>query len=364
MNRLLQPRGPAMAAAVVCIGLLIGAVVALVSSPGSLASRSTSYSPMTAATATRSSPVPTPTPTPLKPGTLSVGATLVAAGTELIAIDSTGARQSNDQGLTWSEPNLPAGGSGIVVDRGNPNFRLAGGPTLLETSDGGATWKAPKLRPPGAPPFTPIMVNPADSTVWFVAGNGHLLRTRDGGISWRALAGLPTVTAAHMAAMATTDHFILAIGTQVFELIDNGNQIKTLPPLPSGQDVRLAMVGAVDPPPIVAVTDTGHAYSFRSGAWTEISGGLTGPLDGLPSGRAWVGDGGAHLGSQGQMMVTTDGGGAWSAATGLPPDQSVEAIAGLGPSGNSVWAYCAAGDIYHSSDGGLTWSLVSPAFRA
>jgi photosystem II stability/assembly factor-like uncharacterized protein len=363
MRRLFQNQMVTMGAIVACFGLAIGVVIAVVAIPGSLTNRNQSYSPPPAATATPT-PAPSATPVALKPGTLSAGLTLVAAGTKLIAIDSAGARQSSDQGLTWSAPNQPKGATGVLVDRGDPNFRLAGGPTLLETTDGGANWKAPKAQPPGAAPFTPLMVNPGDSTVWFVVGNGHLLRTRDGGVTWRALTGLPTVTSARMAAMAGADQFILAIGGQVFELLDNGNQVKALPVLPSGGAARLAVVGSGDPPPIVVVTDSGHAYSFRAGAWADVVTIPAGPLDGLPSGKAFLGDGGTKVNSPGWVLVTADGGVTWKPATGLPGDQPIDAITSLGPAGNSVWAYAAAGDIYHSADGGISWSLVSHAFRS
>ncbi|HUY24989.1 MAG TPA: hypothetical protein VMV09_06770, partial [Candidatus Saccharimonadales bacterium] len=315
MNRWLPQRTGLMVGIVVVISMLIGGVTAVVSSPGSLTGRTLVYSPPTLASSPSPSALPTPTPTPLTSGTLSGSVILVASGTTLTAVDSAGARVSSDQGLTWSAPNQPKGASGVIIDRGNPRFRLVGGPSLLETSDAGITWKGPKVQPPGVPPFSPLLVNPSDTAVWFVVGGRQLLRTRDGGLSWRALAGLPAVSSPQMAAMAVADGFVLAIGGQLFELLDNGNQVKALPGLPSGSAVHIAVVGAGDPSPVLAVTDTGHTYLLRSGTWSEVPGGLTGPVDGLPSGRAWLGDGGHRLGSPGQLLVTADGGGTWTAAT-------------------------------------------------
>jgi photosystem II stability/assembly factor-like uncharacterized protein len=355
----------ATVAGVTVLGLLLGAVVAIVSSPGSFAAGgSGSGSDANSVAAPSPSPSLSPTPAPLRAGTLAAGATLVASGATLFAIDSSGARESADGGVTWTASKVPQGSAGLIVDGSDPKHRLVGGATVQVSSDGGATWAAPKVAPPGAAPFTPVMLNPADPAVWFVAGNSHLMRTRDAGISWKVLTGLPTVTNPRMAAMTTANSFLLAIGGLAFELIDNGTEVKALPGLPSGGAVELAALAPADPPSALAVTDTGHAYLMKSGAWSEVAGGLAGPIDGLPDGRAWVGDGGTKLGAAARLDVTLDGGATWKPATGLPADQSVEALAAAPPGGASVWAYCAGGDIYHSTDGGLTWSLASKAFRS
>jgi photosystem II stability/assembly factor-like uncharacterized protein len=369
MIRSLRKRVPLVGTVVVGAGLAIGAVIAVLSSPTSLLNHGSSYSPEVVSTAApeptaTSIPSPTPVPSPVPKGTLGADVAFFAVGSQLIAIDSAGIHQSTDQGQTWTAASQPKGAAGIVVDRSDPNFRLAGGATLLVTTDGGASWKPPKAQPSGAASVRPLMVNPGDNTVWFVVGNGQLLRTRDGGVSWKAITGLPGVTSARMAATGVADQFILTIGGQVFELLDNGNQVKPLPALPAGSAIHLAVVGAGDPPPIVAVADNGHAYAFRAGAWTDVVGLPVGPLDGLPSGRAWIGDGGTNLSSPGWILTTADGGATWRAANGLPNNQSIDAIAGLGSAGSQVWAYAAGGDVYGSTDGGATWRLVAHAFRS
>jgi photosystem II stability/assembly factor-like uncharacterized protein len=64
------------------------------------------------------------------------------------------------------------------------------------------------------------------------------------------------------------------------------------------------------------------------------------------------------------MNVTRDGGTSWKPATGLPADQTVEAITASSVTGQVVFAYCSGGDVYRSSNHGASWMLVSNAFRS
>jgi len=349
------------------LSVALGLMVAVVSSPGSLSALIAPKAALNAPPPRSPSPSPvaSPTASPLSLGKLGAGASLFAAGSELFAFDQTSMRASGDQGATWSEVQLPPGAAGLVVDHANPSIRITGGGRIEVTTDGGATWKAARATPPGAGPFTPAMVSVADANVWLVYGNGRLVRTRDGGISWRAVPGLPAVTAPSLAAMPQPGLFVIAIAERVFELVDNGTSVRELPPVSSGGDVtRLAVVSSADPPDLMASTSDGHIHLLHAGAWQEVNVGLNGPIDGLPTGSAWLGNGGQSLGSAGQVSITTDGGLDWTTATGLPADQSVDAIAAEGPAGKSVWAYCAAGDLYHSTDGGRTWILASQALRS
>ena len=274
-------------------------------------------------------------------------------------------RSSADGGATWSDIKLPAGGAGLAVDSANASVMVTGGAKIQVSLDGGITWKATRSTPPGAGPFTPAMVSAADSNVWLVYGNGNLMRTRDAGISWRVVTGLPAVTAPHLAEMAPPGLFAMALGDRVFELVDNGTSVKQLPALPAGGNItELAVVSSGDPPDLVAVTDTGNTDRLHAGTWQDVAGGLAGPLAGLPNGRVWLGDGGQRLGTPGSLSISFDGGLNGTPATGLPVDQSVDAVGAVGPAGDSVWAYCAAGDLYHSTDGGRTWTVASKALRS
>lgn len=72
---------------------------------------------------------------------------------------------------------------------------------------------------------------------------------------------------------------------------------------------------------------------------------------------------GAKLCSPGVVAYSTDGGSNWREATGLPYDQSVEALAGQ-PTSTTLFAYCYGGDSYTSADGGGIWTLLTRALRS
>ena len=312
---------------------------------------------------------PTPSPSgsahkapPVKRAGILTSPALAAGGTSVVAFDSSSAWVSADRARTWKEVKLPDGAASLVVDPKDPAHWIVGGTSVSQSADSGATWKAAAKQPPGGGSFIPLAISPLNKAIWFVVANGHLYRTLDGGTSWKPVAGLPKMGVATMAG-TTQARFLLGIGGQFFELTGNGAAAKALPNLPSGSIRRLAVVGADDPPEVVASGDAGHAYALRGGKWQEISGGVAGPVAGTSTGKGWVGNGGMKIGSPGQLEVTQDGGKTWKAAQGLPPDESVEAIVPGVPGGRLVYAYCAGGDIYLSSDAGLSWRLASTALR-
>ena len=76
-----------------------------------------------------------------------------------------------------------------------------------------------------------------------------------------------------------------------------------------------------------------------------------------------VGNGGGKLGSPGLVSYSTNGGATWFQAAGLPPDQTVEAIAGQ-PASATFFAYCYGGDVYQSTDGGRDWTVMTRTLRS
>jgi len=320
--------------------------------------------------AQRSSPSPSPTPSPrptpkppVKLGKLKAGLTIAVVGTNLFAQDAQGAWTSTDSGRTWTAVTLPRGGTGLTVDPKDPKHFLVGGGGIQESADGGATWKAAAKQPAGAAPMVPMGIAAADKNTWFALAGGHLQRTRDAGGHWKAVDGLPSLSSAQLVPMTGAGRYVLAGGGQAFELTGFGTQVKALPKLPSGNLVRVAVLGKNDPPNLVGVSDNGKAFAFGGTSWTAIDGGLSGPVAGTATGYGWLGDGGMKLGSPAAARATSDGGHTWKPASGLPT-QSMEAVAAVTPNGKVALAYFAGGDMYRSADGGLTWIFISRFFRS
>lgn len=345
------------------IALVVGVAVAIASNPAAL-TRDRGSGWNTVGTLPSPSPADSsPLPSVTSPGLLGDGAHLVVGGSGiLIGLSPNLVEESSDGGKTWTILRPPSNGSGIAVDPANPRHAIAGGSSIQVTADGGASWGRTRTSPPSTGPYQPIQVSPFDGTVWFLIHQQKLLRTRDASLSWRELAGLPSLTTPVMAPGTVFGQFFLASGGRVFELIDNGQQIVELPTLPQGMTVTDLGVVAGDPPMVLARAGKDSAYLLKGNAWAVAGGGLNGPVAAGANGILLVGNGGARLGAPGAISYSTDAGSTWGPAIGLPYDQSVEAIAAQ-TNPRALFAYCYGGDLYTSTDGGRSWTLLTRALR-
>ena len=348
--------------AIPLLALIIGVAIAIASSPASLGRGhvlGTPVPPSPTPTAAGRTPVPSVT----EAGILGKGPQLVAAGTQSIAgLTPNRAAGSADGGKTWTILTPPAQASGVAIDPSNPQHGIAGGSSITITTDGGKTWKAVQAPPPAGGPYLPLQISPFDGNVWFLVHGGRLLRTRDGSLSWRDIPGLPALSNPVIAAGPVFGEFFLGQGNRDFNLIDNGQQVTELPPLPSGVSVAALAATGGGPASLFARAGGGGLYMLQGTQWLSVNGAPGGPIAAGGNGIVLVGDGGAKLGSPGSISYSFDAGSTWHPATGLPYDQSVEAIAGQ-PASVTFFAYCYGGDIYSSGDGGRSWSVLSRALR-
>jgi photosystem II stability/assembly factor-like uncharacterized protein len=338
----------------------IGVAAAIASSPRSFSS----HVSRDLSLARPAAVVPTVSPSPPGPsaaGKLGDQVKLVAGNGWVLATGTGGAFESGDGGSTWQAVTLAAGLTGLVIDPANSAHRLAGGNTLVESHDAGKSWQPSRTQPPGPGPFTPLAVNPTDPAVWFVAAHGALLRTRDSAVSWRSMTGLPRIVGPVLTPEGAGDRFALGVSGRTFDLLDNGNQINELKPLPAG--VTASQVGWITTSPtLIERGSDGKVYVGGASGWTSTA--PAGDPTALPSGKAWVAAGGGHLGAAGKVSFTTDGGASWVDGAGLPQDQSVEAVAALTVGGTSLIAYAYGGDLYSSVDGGQNWALLNGGLRS
>lgn len=342
--------------------IVIGLAVAIASSPASLSRGhvlGTPIPPSPTPTAVSSTPVPSVT----EPGILGKAPMLIAAGTEsVVGITPNRAAGSADGGKTWTTFVPPAKATGVAIDPGNPRDGITGGSSIQFSTDGGATWRPAVGPPPSGGPYQVLEVSPFDGKVWFFVHQGKLLRTRDSSSTWRDIPGLPPLSNPVIAAAPVFGEFFLAQGNRIFDMVDNGQQIIERPQLPSGVSVvALAAVGGGSAT-MVARAASGGLFTLQGTAWVAESGAPAGPLAAGANGVALVGDGSGKLGSPGSVSYSVDAGATWHPATGLPYDQSVEAIAGQ-PTSITLFAYCYGGDVYTSGDGGRSWTLLTRALR-
>jgi hypothetical protein len=349
------------------IAILIGMAVAVASSPALLTRGYLGLGGTFSGGTSRSPASSSSLPSGTSPGVLGSGAHLVVGGSGvLIGLASNLVTESIDGGKTWASLPPPANASGIAVDPANPRHAITGGTTIRVTTNGGGSWKSTQTSPPGAGPYQPLQLSPFDSKVWFVIHRQRLFRTRDGAVTWREMTSLPTLSAPVMVPSKVSGQFFLTSGNRVFQLVDNGGsqgqQILELAALPRGVKVAELAVLPSFPLSLLARVGPGSAYLLKGNTWSVAGVGLGGPVAVADNGNLLVGNGGAKLRSPGAISYSTDAGATWSRATGLPSDQSVEAIAAQ-PNSTTLYAYCYGGDIYASTDSGHAWTLLSKALR-
>jgi photosystem II stability/assembly factor-like uncharacterized protein len=270
---------------------------------------------------------------------------------------------SADGGKTWSALAPPSNGAGIAIDGANPLHGITGGQSIQATVDGGKSWQRTQTAPPGTGPYQPLAISPFDGSVWFIVHQGRLLRSRDASLTWREFTEFPNLSSPVIAPGPVVGEFFLSSGNRVFQLIDNGQRTSEEPSLPAGSSiVELAAPGG-DQATLFARTAHSELYLLKTGAWSPLTGVTSGPIAAGANGVLTVGNGGAKLGAPGSVAYSVDLGATWRQGQGLPNDQSVEAIAGQ-PSSITFFAYSYGGDIYVTTDGGLTWTVVTRALRS
>ena len=349
----------AWTAGVAFAGLVIGVAVAIASSPASLnPDRHTS----TGFVAPSPRPVATPSPTVNAPGVLGASPRLITNGSStVIGLGSNLAMGSSDGGKTWAVLRPPSNGSGLAVDPSNPRHAITGGGTIQITNDGGATWSQTASAPPAGGPYQPLAISATEPNVWFLVHQGKLLRTRDGSATWADVGSLSSLTNPILVSGQSLGQFFLASGTQVFQLSDYGQAVAAKPSLP-GSVTDVAVVGG-NQPTLFAKAGSRSPFVLLGGSWVASTVDLSGPIAAGADGTLLVGNGGAKLGTGGLLSYSTDSGNTWRRASGLPFDQTVEAIAGQ-PDTHTFFAYCFGGDVYASSDGGRTWTIASRRLRS
>jgi photosystem II stability/assembly factor-like uncharacterized protein len=219
-----------------------------------------------------------------------------------------------------------------------------------------------------------IIIHPSDpQTLWLGSVSGGIWKTTDGGASWAPLADFLTNLAVSSMVIDPTNPKVLYAGTGegyfngdsirgagVFKTTDGGatwNQLPQTAASPNWYYVDRLAISPADNQVILAAT--------RSGIWRSSDGGTTwsrrlttsfmfdinfDPTD--PSKAIASGDNGA-------VRYSTDGGLTWNPATGISGSRIEVAYARSSP--NIVYASVESGQgqIYKSTDGGQSYSLVN-----
>jgi photosystem II stability/assembly factor-like uncharacterized protein len=254
-----------------------------------------------------------------------------------------------------SSPMMKSGGGG---GGGSGGGSTGGGSGSWLTTKSGAVWSSPdgisfvsRGRPTDANLLALVCVNHLDG--WAAGSNGTILGTHDGGANW---AVEPTDTQATLRAIAFADTLTgLAVG-------DGGVVLRTS----DGGDhwSRVAVPTTVDLFGVALARAGGQAWIVGAGGVllrsTDRGASFAPPSPIASATLRAVRVSGAGLGvaagDSGVLAVTRDGGAHWSE---LPTRVPVD-LAGLQVSddGTRAIAVGAAGHIWRSTDGAVTWARV------
>jgi photosystem II stability/assembly factor-like uncharacterized protein len=256
---------------------------------------------------------------------------------------------SGDGGRSWSpEPLLDA--VTLAVDPRDPlhliasSYRFESSSTVhyrvLESHDGGRTWKgvvAPQLE---IPLFVSLAIDPYDSRTFYGGAVDGFYRSRDGGLTWqRSNAGLP-------------------INTECDEHFCASNYVSTILPDPRVAG-RLTVLFEFE---VYGSVDGGAHWSFRSPVKESLGVDLLarGPGDALLA----VGgsDRPADQTRLGVLYRSTDEGRTWTRGGRLPSNAGVPAtiaFTGLVANDGGIFVGTNLLGVLWSRDGGNSWSSLN-----
>jgi photosystem II stability/assembly factor-like uncharacterized protein len=254
------------------------------------------------------------------------GVYLWAVGAEGIIL------RSIDGGANWASQFPPTRQWLRSVDFINRNqgWATGGGGAILATADGGANWS---LQSSGVTSALKDIAFIDGQRGWAVGDASAILKTTNAGAAWRKITGLPKPNAnlSRIEALSATHVWVA------------GADYSSWPYAPI----------------IWATTDGGEHWQTQT---PPPGGGPIGGLSFIDALHGWAMD------SNGQTVVTTNGGVIWSAAGALPPTWiGVNALdlqfTGLQEgwalaTRQTDYAFAAPYVVHHSSDGGQTWTTL------
>ncbi|HTY10069.1 MAG TPA: T9SS type A sorting domain-containing protein [Bacteroidota bacterium] len=284
---------------------------------------------------------------------------------------------STDQGGTWSDvsltlPNVPV--HSLVLDPDNPSTVYCGTETGVYTSmDNGTTWSPFNSGMPLYVPTDELVIQSGTKAIFaFTHGRGAFSTAPSLNVSPGWTGQNSGVNTELYTVKAVSQSVAWAAGSegQVLATTDGGTNWKPAGGGPIGS-ADIYTVSALDAnTAFVSSTPDSITYIYRTtnggSTWTQVYSLVDGFIDGIKmidanNGIA-VGD---PVGGKWTILRTTDGGATWGRIATEPAQAGEEAgwnnaVAVFGTS--DIWFGTNASSIYHSTDGGASWSSAQVPF--
>jgi photosystem II stability/assembly factor-like uncharacterized protein len=261
--------------------------------------------------------------------------------------------RSTDGGQMWNSVAAPLGTDIISVDFADASNGLAVQMPryLLRSTDGGQSWSDTSF---AVNEFTQVRFA-ENSTAWLLSNSpGSVYKTSDAGQSWQFVeVQRPRRTTFYAAFSFTADNAVLVgNGGAIFMTSDGGGTWTQQGEAFSRAHFR-SVTALSDSSAWVFGDKSAFFTNDRGNSW---AGSDTISLTGFRFGRALSETRLIGAGSQGQVMLSTDGGASWSTQV-LSASGQIEDIMFLDD--NNGWLAGAHGTLARTTDGGSTWEEFS-----
>ena len=280
----------------------------------------------------------------------------------------------------------PQTGNGTWFTDSLHGWSVGGAGSILATTDGGATWHPQS----SGTTFDLNAVDFVDAQHGWVVGQqaggsaAIVLRTLDGGASWSSVtpagvSGLFGVTfTSQLHGWAAGIYNPTGDGARPVILGTNDGGLTWSVQLDYYSNGGIGPISAVDATHAWAVGWAGQIYATTDGShWFRQAAGTNALLNSVSfvdQMHGWIGGGqGPGIFRDGVMLATSDGGNTWTQQTlpNLSYCSKVPSIQGVQfTSLSNGWAVAtaqcvpgAAGNVIHTTDGGLTWNIAEPVLQ-
>ena len=227
-----------------------------------------------------------------------------------------------------------------------------------------------------------VAANPANPKQVFAgvndpSGSGGLYQSVDGGLTWQKAAGWTGKGVSAIAFSGGTSPTVYAVsdfGGEIYYSLDSGStwKITGKPPIKSSFTTSLVSASS-DAKVVYFVTDPGLTHSDDGGqSWQTAGEGLpmdsrsalvlSVAIDPVNPSIVYAGTGGFVGQGQG-VYKSTDGGNTWTPANRGMLDYSITALAVDPHQPQVVFAGSYMGDLFKSSDAGLTWTNLTEKLK-
>ncbi len=253
----------------------------------------------------------------------------------------------------WVQTNGPEGGSVFSIALCGTNIFVATGTGVSISTDNGASWKPVN----SGLPTTRINALAAIGSNLFAATGTSVFLSTDSGLNWTIVSKkLPTVSVSFLASNNTS--VFAANDFEIFRSSNFGNTWDSisLPPITGSYITAFAVSGTS----ILVGTDGGAILSNDNGShWKGLGGGITSALA-LIGTDIYVGGEGNYV-QGGNIYRSTDSGLTWSNPVNLPQQVFVTAFAAFG---SFVFAGTDGSGALFSTDRGVTWNATDSGMPA